>query len=64
MKLRYTKRAAAQIEAAIGYVAERSPQSAGHTAQRLRVLIELLIQQPLAGQSTTRESVRRLPANP
>jgi plasmid stabilization system protein ParE len=64
VKLRYAKRAAAQIEAALAYVAERSPQGASHMAQRLGVLFTLLTEQPHAGQATTRPGVRRLPANP
>jgi plasmid stabilization system protein ParE len=64
VKLRYTKRAAAQIDAALAFVAERSPQGAGNIAQRLFALLTLLTEQPHAGQPTTRAGVRRLSASP
>jgi plasmid stabilization system protein ParE len=64
VKLRYTKRAIAQIDAALAYVAERSPQGAGNISQRLLALLTLSTEQPHTGQATTRAGVRRLPANP
>ena len=64
MKVRYTKRAAAQIAAALDYIAAQSPQGAVNVAGRIKVLVDLLRDHPEAGRSTTRPGVRRLAANP
>ena len=59
MTLRYTKRAAQQIDKALGYVAERSPQGAAHIRERLLAVVTLLQFKPLAGRATSRAGVRR-----
>lgn len=64
VKLRYTKRAAAQIRFALDYVAERSPRGARNMRDRLEELEALLQEQPLAGHTTERPGVRRLAALP
>jgi toxin ParE1/3/4 len=60
VKLRYTKRAVAQITTALDYVAERSPQGARNIRDRLENLFTLLQEQPHAGHTTDRPGVRRL----
>ena len=64
MKLRYTKRAAAQIAAALDYVAAQSPQCAERIRDRLEVVLLFLQDHPQAGRPTTRPGVRRLVTRP
>jgi toxin ParE1/3/4 len=60
VKLRYTKRAVAQITAALDYVAEQSPQGAVRIRDRLEALVSLLQEHPYIGHTTSRAGVRRL----
>ncbi|TFV39268.1 type II toxin-antitoxin system RelE/ParE family toxin [Bradyrhizobium frederickii] len=64
VKVRYTKRALAQIDEVLAYIDSRSPQGANHVRDRLVALITLLGDHPYAGRQTTRAYVRRLPVNP
>ncbi|QQO36796.1 type II toxin-antitoxin system RelE/ParE family toxin [Bradyrhizobium diazoefficiens] len=64
VKVRYTKRALAQIDEALTYINARSPQGATHVRDRIVALIALLEDRPYAGRQTTRAYVRRLPVNP
>jgi len=64
VKVRYTKRALAQIDVALTYIEARSPQGAGRVRDRIVALIALLQDHPYAGRQTTRASVRRVPVNP
>ena len=64
VKVRYTKRAAAQIAAALDYVAAQSPQGAGRISDRLQVLMMLLQNHPQAGRPTTHPGRRRIAPNP
>ncbi|WP_347338453.1 type II toxin-antitoxin system RelE/ParE family toxin [Bradyrhizobium forestalis] len=61
MKVRYTKRALAQIDEVLTYIDARSPQGASHVRDRI---VALLGDHPYAGRQTTRAYVRRLPVNP
>ena len=64
MKVRYTKRALAQIDQILTYIEAHSPQGAGHVRGRIVALIALLETYPHAGRTTTRAYVRRLPVIP
>jgi plasmid stabilization system protein ParE len=64
VKVRYTKRALAQIDQVLTYIDARSPQGATHVRDRIVALIALLGDHPYAGRQTTRAYVRRLPVNP
>jgi toxin ParE1/3/4 len=64
MKLRYTKRAAQQIDKALDYVAERSPQGAAHVRERILAVGTLLQLHPYAGHATSRAGVRRFALAP
>jgi toxin ParE1/3/4 len=64
VKVRYTKRALAQIDQILTYIEAHSPQGAGHVRGRIVALIALLETYPHAGRTTTRAYVRRLPVNP
>ncbi|MGY8664746.1 type II toxin-antitoxin system RelE/ParE family toxin [Bradyrhizobium sp. UFLA05-109] len=63
MKVRYTRRALAQIDTALTYIESRSP-GAAHVRDRIVALIALLQDHPYAGRQTTRANVRRLLVNP
>ena len=64
MRLRVTKRAATQIEKALDYIEEDSPQGANHVRARIQTLFLLLEQHPYAGQATDVPGVRRLTLSP
>jgi toxin ParE1/3/4 len=64
VNVRYTRRALAQIDKALGHVEARSPQGAVHVRNRVLGLVALLQQQPYAGRATSRPRVRRLFTHP
>jgi plasmid stabilization system protein ParE len=64
LKLRYTDRAARQIDAALDYIAERSPRGAAVVQQRILAMEALLEGHPYAGHPTSRPGVRRLALTP
>jgi len=64
VRLRVTRRAAAQIEQALDYIEAESPQGANHLRERIQTLFLLLAQHPFAGQATDLPGVRRLTISP
>lgn len=60
MRLRYTPRALREIERAISYISERSPQGAQNVAERFNDILKFLQEQPLAGTSNHHKGTRRL----
>ena len=54
MKLRYTLRAAAELDEVLTDIAARSPQGARRVQARILAIITLLLQYPSAGQRTTK----------
>jgi addiction module RelE/StbE family toxin len=64
VKLRVTRRAAAQIEEALNYIEAESLQTANHMRGRIQALLLLLEQHPYAGQATDLPGVRRLTVGP
>jgi plasmid stabilization system protein ParE len=44
VKLRYTRRAAAELDEILDFIDQRSPQGANHVKGRLRAVIDLLLQ--------------------
>ena len=64
VNIRYTRRALTQIDRALAYVEERSPQGAAQIRDRLVAIVALLEEHPYAGRTTSRSSVRRLLAHP
>jgi toxin ParE1/3/4 len=64
VNVRYTRRALAQIDKALTYVEERSPQGASHIRDRVATLVKLLQEHPYTGRATTRPNVRRVFARP
>jgi toxin ParE1/3/4 len=64
VRLRYTRRATAELEAVLDYIAERSPQGSRHVQARIRVIIDLLLRHPGAGQLTSKRRLRRMIVSP
>ena len=64
MKLRYTLRAAAELDEVLTYIEERSPRGARRVQTRIQVIINLLLRHPHAGQLTSKGHLRRMEASP
>ena len=64
MKLRYTRTALLQIDKALDYIRERSPQGAARINERIVVAVNLVLDHPKAGQRTNRPEVRRVVLKP
>ena len=64
MKLRYTRSALADLDAALDQIAAESPQGARRVQRRLRDVIDLLLRHPQIGQMTSRPGMRRVVASP
>ncbi|WP_049766140.1 type II toxin-antitoxin system RelE/ParE family toxin [Rhodopseudomonas palustris] len=64
MKLRFTIRAAAELDEVLSSIDHRSPQGAQHVKQRLFAVIALLPQYPQAGRLTNKVGLRRVVAYP
>lgn len=64
MRLRYTRRAASDLRAVLGYIAERSEPGAQHVMARLKSIIELLVTHPGIGRATGKADIRRVVATP
>jgi toxin ParE1/3/4 len=64
VKLRYTRRAAAELEEILAYIEERSPVGARHVQARIKAIMDLLLQHPHAGQLTSNGRLRRMIASP
>jgi len=64
VNIRYTRRAARQLETILAYIRSRSPQGAAHVLDRLDIALAIAVEQPLSGQPTSRPGYRRLVLNP
>jgi toxin ParE1/3/4 len=64
VKLRFTKRAARQIDAIIDHIAVESPQGARRVRERMHTVTALLVDHPHMGQLTDLENVRRAIVSP
>jgi toxin ParE1/3/4 len=64
VKLRYTRRGAAELVEVLAYIEERSPLGAHHVQARIKTIIDLLLRHPHAGQLTSNGRLRRLVASP
>ena len=64
MKLRYTRRAAAELQEVLAYLEERSPLGAHHVQARIQAVVDLLLRHPRAGQLTSNRRLRRLVVSP
>lgn len=64
MKVRFTLRAAQQIEAALDRIAAASPQGAQKVRARLFSVLTLLRAHPYAGRLTSKPGIRRILVSP
>jgi toxin ParE1/3/4 len=64
VKLRYTIRAAAELDEILTSIDERSPQGARHVKERPRAVVDLLLHYPESGRLTSKGSLRRVVAYP
>ncbi len=64
MKLRYTPRALAELDAILDYIGSRSPQGLKGVKKRVQATISLLLQNPEAGRATSRTALRRIAVRP
>jgi toxin ParE1/3/4 len=64
VKLRYTPRAAAELDTVLDYIETRSPQGAHHVQARIQAIIDLLLQHPRAGRLTSKAGLRRMVVSP
>ncbi len=64
MKLRYSPEALAELEAVLAYIAERSPRGAQNVSKRLKIIIDFIAQNPLAGVELKGRGLRRIAAMP
>jgi toxin ParE1/3/4 len=64
VRLRYTLRAAAELDEILTYIEAQSPQGARRVRTRIQVIINLLLQHPHAGQLTSKGRLRRMIASP
>jgi plasmid stabilization system protein ParE len=60
VKLRYTLRAAAELDQVLDYIEARSPQGARRVKMRIRAIIDPLLRHPQAGQLTNKGRLRRM----
>lgn len=58
MKLRYTKRALADLDRILAYLAQRSPQGASHVLGQIDETIRHLVAYPRLGRQTNRSNIR------
>jgi plasmid stabilization system protein ParE len=64
VKLRYTLRAAAELDEVLVAIEKNSPQGARHVQERIRTVIDLLLRHPHGGQLTSKGRLRRVVAFP
>ena len=64
MNLRYTLRAAAELDDVLTYIAERSPHGARRVQMRIQEIVNLLLQHPNAGIVTSKRRLCRMVAHP
>jgi plasmid stabilization system protein ParE len=64
VKLRYTRRTAAELVEVLAYIEERSPLGAYHVQARIQAILDLLLQHPHAGQLTSNGRLRRMVTAP
>ncbi len=64
MRLRYTLEGAAELDAVLTYIEERSSHGARNVQRRIQAMTELLLQYPLIGKPTRNGRLRRVLASP
>jgi plasmid stabilization system protein ParE len=64
VNVRYTVHALADLDHALAYVAERSPNGARKVHLRIQAIIDLLMRFPLMGSPTDDPTIRRITTTP
>jgi plasmid stabilization system protein ParE len=64
VRLRYTRRGAAELDEVLAFIEARSPRAARRVQARIQVVINLLLQHAHAGQRTSKGRLRRMIASP
>lgn len=64
MRLRFTPRAAAELDGVLDYIAARSPQGGRRIQMRIQSVIALLLEHPHAGMRTSKAGLRRIVVTP
>ena len=62
MRLRYTRRALAELDGVLSFIETQSPKGASSVKRRIEEVVELLVEHPLAGPLTSRGRLRRIVA--
>jgi len=60
VKLRYTLRAATELEEVLSFIDERSPQGARSVKSRIQAVTALLLRYSQAGHPTSKSGIRRM----
>jgi toxin ParE1/3/4 len=60
VKLRYTPRAAAELDEILSFIDERSPHGARSVKNRIQAVTALLLRYPQAGHPTSKSGIRRM----
>jgi toxin ParE1/3/4 len=64
VKLRYTLRAAQELEQVLSYIDDRSPEGARRVKARIQAVIDLIASHPQSGQLTSARRLRRVVVHP
>jgi len=64
VKLRYTLRAAQELEQVLSYIDDRSPEGARRVKARIQAVIDLIASHPQSGQLTSARRLRRIVVHP
>lgn len=64
MKLRYTLRAAEELDQVLSYIDERSPRGAHQVRERIKTIVDLIALHPHAGRLTDSPGLRCVVAHP
>jgi toxin ParE1/3/4 len=64
VKLRYTRRALAELDEILSFIEAQSPKGASSVKKRIEEVVELLVEHPQAGPLTSKGRLRRILAYP
>ena len=64
MKLRYTLRAAEELDQVLSHIEEHSPQGANHVKARIKAIMDLIALHPYSGRLTNIRRLRRVVVHP
>ena len=64
MRLRFTRRAAKELDQLLSYIDDRSPKGAAEVKARIHATIDLIALHPMAGRLMSRRLLRRVVVHP